>query len=120
MAERVVRASGAGFELIRMEIRVCGAFLTYTLALTPRVIPKPPPLEPIRVGSVNALPAGSVSHTSKKLDIAAGLAASETGKDVLPTGGILGRFAWNPSQAGEGGDSRSSDWRCQNNQERNL
>ncbi len=65
-------------------MRVRELLLAVTLALTPRAIPNPPPLAPIRVGSVSAFPAGSVSHTSKKLDMPAGEAASAAGKIFRP------------------------------------
>jgi len=81
MAHRVVFASGAGFELIRMLTRDFDAFLVVTFVVTPFEIANPPPLAPIRAGSVMEFPAQSVSHTSKKLEMPAGHVASEAGND---------------------------------------
>jgi len=79
IAERVVCASGAGLELILICIRVRYRFLTVTRDVTPRAITKPPPLDPTLVGSESALPAVSLLHTSKKLEIPAGQKAAESG-----------------------------------------
>jgi len=57
MAHRVVFASGAGFELIRMLTRDFDAFLVVTFVVTPFEIANPPPLAPIRAGSVMEFPA---------------------------------------------------------------
>jgi len=57
MAHRVVCASGAGFELIRILTRDFDAFLVITFDVTPLEIAKPPPLEPIRAGSMIEFPA---------------------------------------------------------------
>lgn len=81
MAHRVVCASGAGFELIRMLTRDFEAFLVATFDVTPLEIAKPPPLAPIRAGSMIEFPAWSVSHTSKKLEMPAGHVASDAGND---------------------------------------
>jgi len=80
MAHRVVRASGAGFELIRILSRGLEAFRVTILAVTAGEIANPPPLAPIRAGSLIGFPVASVSHTSKKLEMPAGHAASETRK----------------------------------------
>jgi len=57
MAHRVVCASGAGFELIRILTRDFDAFLVVTFDVTPLEIAKPPPLDPIRAGSMIEFPA---------------------------------------------------------------
>ncbi len=78
IADRVVCASGAGFELILILILVSALFLTMAREVAPRGIANPPPLAPILAGSVSGLPDESKLHTSKKLEIPAGQNASET------------------------------------------
>ena len=84
MAHRVVFASGAVLELILILTRDFEAFLVVILAVIPREIANPPPLEPILAGSMIGFPAGSISHTSKKLEMPAGHFASEPGNDYVP------------------------------------
>ena len=85
MAHSVVLASGACLELTRIRTLDFNDFLVDTLALTPRLRAKPPPLAPISNGSVRGLPTGSTLQISKKLDNPAGQAASDTGKDPHST-----------------------------------
>ena len=58
---------------------VFGAFLVVMVAEIPSLRANPPPLAPIRMGSVMSLPSASVLQTSKKLDMAAGEVAPELG-----------------------------------------
>ncbi len=59
---------------------VFDALLAVMVAEIPSLRAKPPPLAPIRMGSVMGLPSASVVQISKKLDMAAGDTASEEGK----------------------------------------
>jgi hypothetical protein len=78
IAEWVVCASAAGFELILILIRVSPLFRTMALEVAPRGIAKPPPRDPILAGSASGSPDESTLQTSKKLEIPAGQNASET------------------------------------------
>lgn len=83
MAHRVVFASGAILELILILIRDFEVFLVVILAVTPREIANPPPLAPILAGSMIRFPVGSISHTSKKLEMPAGHFASDLGNNCV-------------------------------------
>jgi len=80
IAERVVCAPGAGFELILTLTRVTPLFRTMALELAPREIANPPPRDPILAGSASGWPDESTLQISKKLEIPAGQNASETRK----------------------------------------
>ena len=78
IADRVVCASGAAFELILILILVSALLFTMVREMAPRGIAKPPPRAPILAGSTIGFPDESRLHTSKKLEIPAGQNASET------------------------------------------
>lgn len=118
MADRVVCASGAGFELMRMLRRDLDAFLVDTLAVAPLGIANPPPLAPIRAGSMIEFPAASVSHTSKKLEMPAGHVASEAGNEYVPL--FLRRISNEAAETRKGCPTCRDDGRCEYDHERNL
>jgi hypothetical protein len=78
IAERVVSASGAGFELILILILVSAFFRIVTREVAPWGIANPPPRAPILAGSASGLPDKSTLQISKKLEIPAGEKAFET------------------------------------------
>ena len=113
MAHRVVCASGAGFELMRILTQDFAAFLVVTFDVTPLEIAKPPPLAPIRAGSMIEFPAQSISHTSKKLEMPAGQNASDTGKDLPDLMLLDPSGAGVNSQAGKSSSAGCDNGRCE-------